>query len=225
MTLETTARVLRAEAAAMVAALRRVPDAEWSRPTRCAPWDVRGLLGHVHVVLGWLPPMLDDAAPPSPAVTAAGYYRPDGRFDPSTNARRVALGRDQAGEHRSPAQQLAAFDAHVVAVVARCLREPPDRVVRTRHGDAMLLADFLTTRVLEVAVHGLDLADALAAQPWLTAAAASHLRPLWLDDPTVPAALGWDGAQMLRKVTGRAGLEPAEAVALEAAGVRSLALG
>ncbi|WP_211489882.1 maleylpyruvate isomerase N-terminal domain-containing protein [Georgenia thermotolerans] len=185
MTLESTAAVLRAEAAALVAALRQVPDGAWSRPTRCAPWDVRGLLGHVHVVLGWLPPMLDDAAPPSPAVTAAGYYRPDGRFAPATNARRVALGRDRAREHPSPAHQLAAFDAHVAAVVARCLREPADRVVRTRHGDAMLVADFLTTRVLEVAVHGLDLADALAVEPWLTDDAAAHLRPLWLDDPAV----------------------------------------
>jgi hypothetical protein len=31
-------------------------------------------------------------------------------------------------------------------------------VVLTRHGDRMLLTEFLRTRVLELAVHGLDLA-------------------------------------------------------------------
>jgi hypothetical protein len=42
-----------------------------------------------------------------------------------------------------------------------CRAEPEDRVVRAGHGDAMLLSQFLVTRVVEVAVHGLDLAEAL----------------------------------------------------------------
>ncbi|MFI8504487.1 hypothetical protein ACIGFK_39190 [Streptomyces sp. NPDC085524] len=44
-------------------------------------------------------------------------------------------------------------------------KESERRVVRTRHGDAMLLADFMLTRVFEVAVHGSDLADALGREP------------------------------------------------------------
>lgn len=43
---------------------------------------------------------------------------------------------------------------------------PVDRLVRTRHGDAMLLRDFMVTRVVELAVHRPDLADALDGPPW-----------------------------------------------------------
>jgi hypothetical protein len=43
---------------------------------------------------------------------------------------------------------------------------PNDRLVRTRHGDAMLLRDFMVTRVVELAVHRPDLADALDSPPW-----------------------------------------------------------
>jgi hypothetical protein len=46
-----------------------------------------------------------------------------------------------------------------------CRAEPEGRVVRTRHSDPMLLSEFLLTRVVEVAVHGLDLADALGREP------------------------------------------------------------
>ncbi|MFI2780192.1 maleylpyruvate isomerase N-terminal domain-containing protein [Streptomyces sp. ALB3] len=32
-------------------------------PTRCAPWTVGDLLGHVCVVIHWLPGMLEASAP------------------------------------------------------------------------------------------------------------------------------------------------------------------
>jgi hypothetical protein len=60
-----------------------------------------------------------------------------------------------------------------------CRAEPEGHVVRTRHSDPMLLSEFLLTRVVEVAVHGLDLADALSAsrspgrKPWTSAAPTS----------------------------------------------------
>ena len=57
-------------------------------------------------------------------------------------------------------------------MVTICRHERAGRIVQTRHGDAMLLTDFLTTRVVELAVHGLDVADVLEQQPWLTAPAA-----------------------------------------------------
>ena len=58
--------------------------------------------------------------------------------------------------------------------------------MQTRHGDPMLLAEFLRTRVLELAVHGLDLAAALDREPWMTAPAAGVTEDLLL--PSAAAA-------------------------------------
>ncbi|MDV7214910.1 maleylpyruvate isomerase N-terminal domain-containing protein [Streptomyces prunicolor] len=88
---------------------------------------------------------------------------------------------------RCPPWKLSDLPAHVRVVIAwldaalindfnatwqqvdrLCRAEPEGRVVRTRHGDPMLLSEFLLTRVVEGAVHGLDLADALRHEPWPT---------------------------------------------------------
>ncbi|MEV6852138.1 maleylpyruvate isomerase N-terminal domain-containing protein [Actinoplanes sp. NPDC051411] len=184
--------VLAAESAALVAGL---PPDRWSRPTRCDPWDVRELLAHVRVAVGRVTAMLAAPAPPAATVSAADYYRPDARFSAATNADRVATARSAvAGD------ELAAFTATVSQVVAACRAEPPGRVVRTRHGDPMLLDDFLTTRVVEVAVHGFDLADAAGVPSWLTPAAAGTLQDLLLG----PGRRAPDPAHFLRAATGRA---------------------
>src|SRR5690606_20027274 len=93
-------------------------------------------------------------------------------------------------------------------VEEECRAEPEGRVVRTRHGDSMLLTDFMVTRVVEIAVHGLDLADALGREPWLTPQAGSVLRELLLgaDGAAALRALGWDEVDFVRRATGRAPL-------------------
>jgi hypothetical protein len=152
------------ECEALGRGLGEIAEPHWNRPTRCEPWSVRELLGHVCVVLGWVPGMLTAEAPEQAEISAAEYYRPDHRFDAATNASRIGLGRERVGD--VPVGSLAVEFASVWrGVEARCRREPTDRVVRTRHGDAMLLTDFLLTRIVEVAVHGLDLADALEHEP------------------------------------------------------------
>ena len=64
---------------------------------------------------------------------------------------------------------------------------------------------FLLTRVVEVAVHGLDLADALGREPWLTSQAADLVQGLLLgpDGATALEKLGWGQLHFLRKATGR----------------------
>jgi hypothetical protein len=127
---------LLAECAALMAGLRSLPSHRWAAPTRCSPWDVRELLAHVRVVLGRVPAMLSDPAPARALVSAAGYYRPDARFSSAANADRVALARSSAG-----VAPLASFEATVNEVASACRAAPSGRVVRTRHGDAMLLDD------------------------------------------------------------------------------------
>lgn len=189
----------RAEASALVAGLGRLPESGWAAPTRCAPWDVRELLGHVHVAVGRVSAMLAEAAAPRASVTAVEYYRPDERFGTTVTAGRI----DSAREHatgRSGSAVLAGFGTLCESVARLCEREPADRVVRTRHGDAMLLSEFLTTRVVELAVHGLDLADAVGHPAWLTPAAATVLQDLLLG----PGRTAPDPEHFIRAATGRA---------------------
>lgn len=84
------------------------------------------------------------------------------------------------------------------AVAGACEREPAGRLVLTRHGDAILLSDFLVTRVFEVAVHGLDVADAVRSTPWLTPAGALVVHGLLFDEPPGPEPVA-----AIREATGR----------------------
>ncbi len=99
-------------------------------------------------------------------------------------------------------------------------------MVLTRHGDAMLLTDFMLTRVVEVAVHGLDLADALGREPWLTAPAGDLVLHLLTGSGANQVdGLGLSRPQFLRKVTGRQPLSALESEQVELLGIHWLALG
>ncbi|WP_037915199.1 maleylpyruvate isomerase N-terminal domain-containing protein [Actinacidiphila yeochonensis] len=218
---------LRQEAEALTDAVSGLSEAEWDLPTRCTPWTVRDLLGHVCVAIDRLPGMLDAPAPDGAAISAARYYRPDDRFSPRTDSARIALAQERAAESAGG----TAFADDFAAVWRRadrlCRAQPAGRTVRTRHGDAMLLSEFLLTRVVEVAVHGLDLADALGREPWLTPAAGDAVLALLLGAERTAAAdtLGWSRPRFLRKATGREPLDAAEAARIEELGIRWLALG
>jgi uncharacterized protein (TIGR03083 family) len=225
---ESVLEALRCEAEALSAAARDLGEDDWSRPTRCEPWSVRELLGHVCVVIGWLPQMLESAAPAEPQVTATGYYRPDARFSPATNAARIESARARAARHADNGAGLAAdFDATWRQAYGLCGAQPSGRIVATRHGDAMLLSEFLLTRVVEVAVHGMDIADALGREPWLTEQAEGAVLNLVIG----PAyrehirVLNWDGVTALRKVTGRAALTGIEAETIGRLGPTWITLG
>ncbi len=103
-------------------------------------------------------------------------------------------------------------------------RHPIDPV----HGDRMLLTEFLRTRVLELAVHGLDLAAGLGRQPWITAAAARVVEDLVLPAGNAAQLLsesGWDQTALIAKATGRLPLTAAGTKLIERHGIHWLALG
>jgi uncharacterized protein (TIGR03083 family) len=217
----------RLEAGALTDAVSGLSEAEWNLPTRCAPWTVLGLLGHICVVVDWLPAMLDASAPGEAEISAVEYYRPDDRFSPQTNGTRIALAQDRAARSADGAASAEDFAATWRRVDRLCRVQPAGRTVRTRHGDAMLLSEFLLTRVVEVAVHGLDLADALGREPWLTSSAGEAVMELLLGTEHVATAdkLGWSRPHFLRRATGREPLDEAEAAQIEQFGIRWLALG
>ncbi|WP_034267006.1 maleylpyruvate isomerase N-terminal domain-containing protein [Actinospica robiniae] len=226
--------VLIAEAERLSAKLRDLDEDAWSLPTACEPWTVRELLGHIAVTISWLPGMLHSPAPvptdpADPLVSARDYYRPDPRFSLETNSRRIELGREYAARSGgNGATALAMFEHEWRRAAAMCAAEPEGRVVRTRHGDAMLLNDFLVTRVVEVAVHGMDLAAAVHSEPWLTASAADLLMVLLAGDEgaeQVRQQLGWEPAAFVAKATGRAPVSDAERAELDRLGIHWLTLG
>ncbi|GLY02952.1 hypothetical protein Acsp01_33310 [Actinoplanes sp. NBRC 101535] len=193
----TVTQVLDRESQALTAALRSLPAGAWDRPTRCTPWRVRDLAGHIIAVVSRVPGMIAGPAPERADTDAARYYRGDERFSDSANEDRIALGRTIGGA--TPDELITELEKTCRQALDDARTQPPGRIVVTRHGDAMLLDEFLTTRVLEIAVHGLDIADAIPVPAWLTPAAAAHLQRLF------PATAGApDPAAALRAATGRA---------------------
>jgi hypothetical protein len=92
----------------------------------------------------------------------------------------------------------------------------------------MLLTEFLRTRVLELAVHGLDLAAALDREPWVTVQAAEVTEGLLL--PAAAAArlraeTGWDRVGLIARLTGRHPVTPFETELIQSAHIGRLALG
>jgi uncharacterized protein (TIGR03083 family) len=164
---------LEAEGERLSRAALTVDEDDFDRPTRCEPWSVRDLLAHVLEASNRLPAMLAGPPPPRADVSASGYYRPDERFSESANAARVAAAGDDAAGFATGHDLVLALDAAWREMLSLARVEAPSRVVATRWGDAMLLTDFLATRVVELAVHGLDLAAALDTEPWLSPEAAA----------------------------------------------------
>ena len=195
-----------AEAANLTTALATVTEAEFDRPTRCDPWTARALVAHIGMGADQVITVLAEPGPATADTDAAGYYRPDKRFSPATNRARVDGAVAAAARAGSGAALTSRFtrtwrDAHTAAAA-----QPADRVVRTRHGDAMLLTDFMVTRVVELAVHGLDLADALDRPPWTHDSAIEVLTRLLVPESAGPAvdASGRDRLALIRVATGRA---------------------
>ncbi|NBM17536.1 maleylpyruvate isomerase N-terminal domain-containing protein [Streptomyces sp. GC420] len=228
---ERVLRALRAESERLFGMVSGIPEPEWDRPSPCPPWTVRDVLAHVTTVVGRVGSMLAEPEPPrSGLVTAVGYYAPDHRFSPGANSARVESAREASAAHRSGQDLAELFDSTWRLAVDRCEREPEGRVVRTRHGDPMLLSQFLVTRVFEVCVHGFDIAEGLGHGPWATEEAQEVVTGLLLDGVgssghVPPPGMECDRTTFLRKATGRLPMSAAERLVAERGGLRRLALG
>ncbi|MGW7050159.1 maleylpyruvate isomerase N-terminal domain-containing protein [Streptomyces sp. NPDC054887] len=229
---ETVLAAFEAESQRLYERVCGIPEAEWDRPSQCRPWTVREVFAHLTIAVGRVGGMLAEPEPqPSGVlVTAAGYYAPDERFSPRANDARVGAAQDGAAGYDDGRALAEGFDAVWRAVAASCAKEPPERLVRTRHGDPMLLSDFLVTRVVEVCVHGFDVAMGLGCRPWPTGEAADVVARLLLDGepydrPVTVAGAGWDRTTFLLRATGRQPMTEAERAAAERHGLRALTLG
>ncbi|WP_262285973.1 maleylpyruvate isomerase N-terminal domain-containing protein [Micromonospora sp. MA102] len=232
--MDTVRAAFRDECARLEGVLRDLDAVDLDRPTPCPPWAVRDLLAHVRTGAGRLVGMLAAPAPERAEVDAAGYFGA-AKFAPEVDRDRIDGARREARELPGVPEVAEGFARAWRAADAAVAAAPSGRLVRTRHGDAMALTEFLRTRVVEVAVHGLDLADALDRRPWLTPTAAAVVADLLAGGgpgPGEPAAgrpvpdeLGWDALTLVRKATGRVPLTSAERAVLDRTGWRWLSFG
>lgn len=223
-----TLEAFAAESGRLAAVAAETDDVGFARPSPCAPWTVADLLYHVRNGMTRPGDML---AAPEPAgsslVSASGYYRAGQRFSQAVNDERVQSAQRGAAALDGAAARARDFARTREKALDVLRAAPPGRVVRTRHGDRMLLTEFARTRVLELAVHGLDLATALGRPPWMTDRAARITEELLLPFPAAElrTAAGWDQATLIAKLTGRAGMTAAEEKFVESFAVQRLALG
>jgi uncharacterized protein (TIGR03083 family) len=225
-----------AEAAALARVVTGLTPADLSRPSPCPPWTIADLLGHVIIATGRIEQALHTlAATPGPAdadeprlVGTAGYYRPDHRFSPAANSDRIAVAQTLASQLDGAEAIAGELRRQAAAAVALLAAAPPGRQILTRHGDRMLLTDFGCTRVVELGVHGLDVATGLGRPAWLTAEAADVIAALLLPaggEQDLCDRLGCDRTGLIARLTGRAPLSAAQAAELRSAGVAVLPLG
>lgn len=174
-----------------------IPAAAWEGPG-LGDWDLRALVGHtsrslltVETYLDQPAERLDLAGPEAYLVTAIAAVDPASVVQRGRDAG-AALGADPA----------AAFAEIVDRVLPLLDRTDGDPVITTIAG-GMRLSAYLQTRIFELVVHGLDIADVLgvappgfAPQTWISA----------LDLATRTAVLHHRAPELLRALTGRAAL-------------------
>lgn len=137
--------------------------AAWGAPSALAGLTVGGLVAHVTAATAFLGLLLD-APPPGddvPVVQAARYYAgmEGGAGEAHDLLREMAESRAAKG----PEANVAHFRATVADLAARLATEDPDRPLDVRPvlPFAVTVADFVATRVLELVVHGDDLATSV----------------------------------------------------------------
>lgn len=178
---------------------------EYTLPTRCAAWNVKELLAHMYRDVDRTNVALAEAPPPSSDADSVSYWT---TYDRVVEGAAIAdRAKELAASYRSGQKLAEAWDEMWRRAVQAAGRTDGSRVVAT-WGPALALDEFLKTRVLEITVHGTDLAEAVAREPWATPEGLHMtneiLRGLLGGD--LPSGLGWDDLTFLEKGTGRADL-------------------
>ncbi len=195
------AAVFASAAQAFAQLVRRVPDSAWTGPG-LGDWDLRSLVGHTSRSLITVSEYLKTPADHEDIADAAGYYvhvkAASAGMDP---AQIVERGR-QAGQALG-ADPVATIDA-LVEQALNDIDAAGDPLITVIGGVGIRLSSYLPTRVFEMAVHGLDIAEAARVEfappaEVLTAATALAAQ--------IAVALG-DGPTVLRSLTGRSALPP-----------------
>lgn len=193
--------VYTAAATAFAQLVRRIPDSAWSGPG-LGEWDLRALVGHASRSLVTVIDYLKAPAEHEDIASAAAYYAhiraAADTFDPADILERGRKAGRELGD--DPAATVDRLVQQALADVAAA----GDPLITVIGGLGIRLSSYLPTRVFELAVHGLDIADATGigfTPPPDVLEATTTLAA------QVAVALG-DGPLVLRALTGRVDLPP-----------------
>jgi len=183
--------------------VEQVPGDRWDGPG-LGVWNLRELTGHT--VSAGFRTVLTSLGQPAlrcDMPSAAGYYALARTVDPAFYRAAVAASEDDARREGAVLGDLPATAVRpLLAEVAAAVEVAEDgQLVQTPAG-GMRVADWLVTRTFELAVHGLDVADA-AGVP------ASVPNKVLVDAVTLAARVGvevGDGVTVLLALTGRRAL-------------------
>jgi uncharacterized protein (TIGR03083 family) len=196
---------LRGECERVSKAVLSLPEEHFTRPTRCTAWNVKELLGHIYRDVDRINVALAGPELEEPTEDAVSYWR---AYDPVADAPDIAdRAKELAAAHPTGQDLAAAWDRMWPRAVDAAASADRSRVVVT-WGPALTLGELLKTRVLEVTIHGTDLADALHRPAWATGdgrgITTEILRRLLGAD--LPDNLGWDDLTLMEKGSGRSPL-------------------
>ncbi|HEX9234788.1 MAG TPA: maleylpyruvate isomerase family mycothiol-dependent enzyme [Actinomycetota bacterium] len=201
---------LRAECERTSDVVLDLPEDDFHRRTRCPEWDVKELLGHMYRDVLRVFTGLSQAAPEMADTDSVSYWR---AYAPKDDARDIAdRAKEIAAQHQTGRDMAEAWDDLWRRSVALAETADRARVVRTWR-PTLTLDDLLRTRVLEIVVHGTDLAAALGRPPWPTpeGLAVTNSILLALLGSDLPGQLEWDGIMFAERGTGRSALTADEA--------------
>jgi uncharacterized protein (TIGR03083 family) len=194
--------VLRGECRQVSDSVLTVPDEDFARPTRCTAWNVKELLGHLYGDVDRINVALSVPGPAEPNTDSVSYWR---SYDPIADAPDIAdRAKELAAAHPTGKSLAEAWDEMWPRALETAEQSDRSRVVVT-WGPALTLDEFLKTRVLEVTIHGADLADGLGRPPWATDEGLRITNEILrtLVGADLPPQLDWDDLTLMEKGSGR----------------------
>lgn len=201
MTKNGSREVFASAAEAFAALARRIPDDRWADPG-LGEWNVRELVGHTSRSLITVSTYLQTTAQREDIASATDYYAMVRDYTANAGAAAIVERGRQAGRDlgEDPVATIDALTSRALADVDAA----EDPLIEVIGGQGMRLSSYLPTRTFELAVHGMDIANAVGVdfappEDVLAEAAALAAR--------IGVRLG-RGPALLLALTGRADLPP-----------------
>lgn len=193
------------ESQALSAVLRELEPEDLTRMTNCPPWDLQELVVHIADSIRVKDLAFPDADPHAELTTAADYYRRPERNTSAYRQRNVDSVQQRALMVLADISAVRWFDEISHQTITALSKQDFDQAVLIPCRGAMKLGDWVVTRVVSVAAHGLDVAITLGRPPWTTPSALAAMRPVFLSllGTQPPETLAWDDQAFLATATGR----------------------